>query len=85
MISVTAASWPFARLRQVRRSLRIHGNYLDKNGYGKLKLDFSDSGKIHYKHTSIILYDANYVIVFYPKQGVMCKLYLAKGWYENHL
>ena len=67
--------------------MRIHGNYLDKNGYGELKLDFSDSGKIHYKHTIIILYDANYVIVLYPKQGVMCKLYLAKGWYwyENPL
>ena len=54
-----------------------------QNGYGELKLDFSDSGKIHYKHTSIILYDANYVVVFCPKQGTTCKFYLAKGEFDT--
>ena len=30
----------------------------------------------------MILYDANYVIVFYPKQGTMQKLHSTRGWYE---
>ena len=50
-----------------------------------MKLDFSDSERFTTNILSIVRYDANYVIVFYPKQGIMHKLYLAKGWYENPL
>ena len=77
--------WPFARLASYRI---IWGftDYLDKNGYDEnTKLEFLWLRRSIHQYTSTIPYDANYVIVFYPKQGTMHKLYLAKGWYENPL
>ena len=53
---------------------------IQQNGYDETqKLDFSDSGRSIHQYTSTILYDANYVIVFYPKQGIMYKLYSTRG------
>ena len=62
---------------QARRSLRIHGNYLDKNGYdGNTELEFLWLRRSIHQYTSTIPYDANYVIVFYPgckSQTLPCK------------
>ena len=49
----------------------------------EMKLWFLWLRKSHHKHISIILYDANYVMVFYPKRGIMHKLNHTKGEFET--